>query len=186
MGPTSIPRRREQELVDLPHHFERVPLRGGLRLVGWPSSVGGAAVGVWCMVTRGGSALEIVGAVLASVAAVMLLWLVRCRAFETTVGVQWIEGRTGPVRYRVPLEFVDAVTVRSARGWRRLYGPTEVVLRLGSGAREVALASLEPDELTSAVADVRQRRVGSARAVRTPDSIPGKASQSASPSSSDG
>ena len=146
----------------------------------------GAAVGVWCMVTRGGSVLEIVGAVLASVAAVVLLGLVRCRAFETTVGVRWIEGRTGPVRHRVPLEFVDAVTVRSSRGWRRLYGPTEVVLRLGSGAREVALASLEPDELTSAIADMRQRLVGSAGAVGAPDSIPGKGSRSGSPSSSGG
>ncbi len=110
------------------------------------------------MVAHDGSPLEVVGAVLACLSAVVLLGLVRWGAFETTVGSRWVEGRWGPIRHRIPLEFIDAVAVRSARGWRRAYAPTEVVLRLGSGAREVALASREFGDMVVAVEDARQAR----------------------------
>jgi hypothetical protein len=162
VAPLTIRRRRDEDVIDLPRHFERAPLHTSVKLAAWPCSVVAAVVGVWWMVTRDGSPLEVVGAVLAGAAAVVVLGLVRWRAFETTVGGRWVEIRSGPIRHRIPLEFVDVVAVRSARGWRRLYAPTEVVLRLGSGAREVALASRESGELVSAIEDAR--RGGASRA----------------------
>jgi len=151
VAPITIPRRGREELTDLPQHYERVPLVSALRVIGWPAGVAGVVLGVWWMATRDGSPLEVVGAVLATLSGGVLLGLVRCRAFETTVGVRWVEGRTGPLRHRVPFELVEGVASRPAGAWRRLFGVTEVVLRLGSEGREVVLPSREPGDLVEAI-----------------------------------
>ncbi len=158
MSPVTIPRRgRSDEQADTPHHFERTLLRPAVRAAAWPAGAAAAAGGIALAVLRQDSPLEVVGALIATVAGLVLLGLFRCRSHEVVIGRKWIHGRAGPLGGRVPVGLVESHEVRPSTGWRRLYSLREVVVRLGHGGRELVLPSDEPEALGSAVEEMQDR-----------------------------
>jgi len=136
---------------DLPLHFEAVALRAPLKVVGWPVGVLTIVAGLTLAGRAGGPLAEAVGAALALVGGTLVVALIRCRRFEVTVGRKLMELRLGPFRRTLPAGSIEAVRVRPATSWRRLFADREAVLRSGIDSRPVILPTGEPEELREAL-----------------------------------
>ena len=145
---------RSSQLDDLPRHYEGLPLRLLLVVAGWAVGVVAATGGIAAMVLGDDTALELPGAVLAAVGAVLLAAVVRCRRVDVLVGKRWLEVRNGPRRHRVPVEWVRGAETRAASSWRRLYADHEVMVALTTGDRELVAPTREPEELVEAIAQL--------------------------------
>ncbi|MCD4749694.1 MAG: hypothetical protein K8R59_10000 [Thermoanaerobaculales bacterium] len=144
-------RRLKAEKVEIPDHFEGVPLRRGVLLAGWILGPGCGFLGIGLMVKAEGSWIEAVGALLAAVGCLLIAGVVRCRRFEIEIGRRWVKVGAGPLGHRFPAEMVGAVEKGPARSWRRLFGNQELRIRLRSGPRDFIIPSREPQETIEAL-----------------------------------
>jgi hypothetical protein len=103
------------------------------------------------MVLGDDTALELPGALLAGLGALVVAAAVRCRRSEVLLGERWLELRTGPLRQRVPLDWLGEAAVRPATSWRRLYADHEVVIDLTTGGRQLVAPSRQPADLKAAL-----------------------------------
>ncbi len=133
--------------VEVPDHFEGVPLKGVVRLGGWVAGLILAGGGIALMVFSAGSAIEALGAVCAATGAIALAAVIRCRRHETQIGHRWITIGAGPLTRRLRRDLVAGHKVRTATGWRRLYADHEFVLTLGVGDHQHRVPTRDSEEL---------------------------------------
>jgi len=151
----SLRRALADDTVEVPDHFEGVPLKAGVQMVGWFLGVVLAAGGVALMVLTAGTALEALGAFGAAAGAIAVAAVIRCRRFETQVGRQWITIGAGPLSHRLRRDLVVEQQYRPATLWRRLYADDEVVLVLGVGGHRHVVPTRDPEELERALVSGR-------------------------------
>ena len=137
--------------VEVPEHFEGVPLKGFVRLVGWLVGLILTVGGITLMVLAAGPAIEAFGAVCAAIGCIALAAVIRCRRFETQIGRRWITIGAGPLTRRIKTDLVAGHKLRAATGWRRLYADHEVVLTLSVGEHEHLVPTRDPEELSNAL-----------------------------------
>ena len=89
---------RGRDLDEVPHHYERVPLRSSVMLWGWCAGPILACSGVAGMVAGAGSVWEAVGAAAAALSGIVIFGLIRLRHYEITLGKRWLELSHGPSR----------------------------------------------------------------------------------------
>jgi len=133
--------------VEVPDHFEGVPLKGIVRLVGWLAGSFLAAGGIALMVLAAGSAVEALGAVCAATGTIALAAVIRCRRYETQIGRRWITIGAGPLTRRIRRDLVAEHLERPATSWRKLYTDHEVVLTLSVGEHRHIVPTRDPEEL---------------------------------------
>lgn len=146
-------RLRGQDTDEIPHHYERVPLRSSVSISGWCAAPALACGGVAGMVAGVGSVWEVVGAIGAALSGIVIFGLIRLRHYEITLGRRWLELALGPIRHRLGGDSVKVAEVRRSRSWRRLYAHEEVVLALEAHGREAAIPSRRARELELALAE---------------------------------
>lgn len=144
---------RGRDLDEVPHHYERVPLKSSIMLSGWCAGPALACGGVAGMVIGAGSVWEALGAVAAALSGMVMFSLIRLRHYEITLGERWLELALGPVRHRLGGDGIRVTEIRRARSWRRLYAAEEVVLALVAHGRQTAVPSRRARELEAALAE---------------------------------
>ncbi len=133
--------------VEVPDHFEGVPLKGAVQMGGWFGGSILAALGIVLMVLSRGTVNEPLGAVGAAAGTIALVAVVRCRRFEIQIGRRWIIIGAGPLTRRIKRDLVTAYQMRPATGWRRLFADHEVVLTLRVGDYQHIAPTRNPEEL---------------------------------------
>ncbi|MCG6964106.1 MAG: hypothetical protein LJE95_12650 [Acidobacteria bacterium] len=148
---------RGRDLDEVPHHYERVPLRSSVILLGWCVGPILACSGVTGMVAGAGSIWEAAGAAAAALSGIVIFGLIRLRHYEITLGERWLELSNGPIRHRLGGASVKVKEIRRSSSWRRLYALEEVVLALEAHGRETTVPSRRARELEAALAkaDIR-------------------------------
>jgi hypothetical protein len=146
-------RLRGRDVDEAPHHYECVPLRSSVAILGWCLGPALACTGVTGMVLGAGSLLEVAGAAAAAASGVVIFALIRLKRFEITLGKRWLELALGPVRHRLGSDGVKVGEVRKACSWRRLYALEEIVLQLEAHGRATAVPSRRAHELEAALAE---------------------------------
>ena len=149
--PIHLRRALADDDVEVPDHFEGVPLKGIVRLAGWLAGLVLAVGGITLMVFAAGTAVEALGAVNAVAGAIVLAAVIRCRRFETQIGRRWITLGAGPLTRRIKSDLVAGHKLRAATGWRRLYADHEVVLTLNVGDHQHVVPTRDSEELGKAL-----------------------------------
>ena len=138
--------------TSLPQHYESIPLRGPVRLVGWTVALASIGLGLAAAAVTEGVVERIVGPIGVIVGGVALVAVWQCRSYELTVGTVRIEIGTGPFRDTLATGAVESASCRPATGWRRCFATDEVVLGLEVGRRRsVPVPSLDPTALQAAL-----------------------------------
>lgn len=132
---------------DLPLHFEASPLGGATKAAGWILGIGATVVGIAVFVRAEAVAAEIGTMALVVAGGTLVVFLVRCRRYEVTVGERLIELQLGPFRRTLPAGCINAATPRPATAWRRFYAEHELVLVLSVETRPLIVPTSDPDEL---------------------------------------
>ena len=149
--PINLRRALADDDIEVPDHFEGVPLKGVVQLGGWFAGLILVAGGIALMVLSAGSAIEALGAVCAGTGAIVLAAVIRCRRYETQVGRRWITIGAGPLTHRFRGDVVAGHELRAATGWRRLFADHEVVLSLNVGDHQHTVPTRDPEELGKAL-----------------------------------
>ncbi len=139
------------EREEVPRHWEASGI-GVARLLGiMGAGAVSAGVGVAAMVIRQGSALEVVGAILAAAGAVVVATVFACRRWTLSVGKDWIHSEVGPFKRRIPRTAVTHCAVRTSTRLRRLFARQEVVVETTGRGDSIALPTNEPTTLCEAI-----------------------------------
>ena len=133
--------------VEIPDHFEGVPLKGNVRLGGWLAGLILTSGGIALMVLSEGTAIEALGAVSAASGAIVLAAVIRCRRYETQIGRRWITIGAGPLTRRIRRDLVAKHLERPATSWRKLYADHEVILTLSVGEHLHHVPTRDSEEL---------------------------------------
>jgi hypothetical protein len=137
----------------IPVYVETIPLKPTSRVVGLLLGVlllvGGFAEAIWADGTSG----RVAGPLLVMAGGILVIAVVRCRAYEITVGTARTEAGTGPFRETIPTGSIESTELRPASGWRRLYADEEVLLHLDTGSGEAVVPSRDPAALHSAISE---------------------------------
>ncbi len=149
--PINLRRALADDDVEVPDHFEGVPLQGNVRLGGWLVGLALTVGGIALMVLAEGTAIEALGAVSAATGAIALAAVIRCRRYETQIGQRWIKIGAGPLTRRIKSDLVAGHELRAATGWRKLYADHEVVLTLSVGDHLHIVPTRDPEELRTAL-----------------------------------
>jgi hypothetical protein len=145
--PIHLRRALADDDVEVPDHFEGVPLKGTVRLGGWLVGLILTFGGIALMVLSAGTTIDAVGAICAAIGAIALAAVIRCRRYETQIGRRWITIGAGPLTRRIMRDLVAGHELRTATGWRRLYADDEVVLTLSVGEHQHVVPTRDPEEL---------------------------------------
>jgi hypothetical protein len=139
-----------------PHHYERLPLKSGVRLLLWVLAVVLVVVGIALALRSPGGLLSAAAGVLLTVGAIGLVAAYRLGCFEVLVTRPALKAGWGPFSHAYPRYAVKSVLDRPASGWRRLYSPVEAVVEFEgvSRARCVAVPSRAPEELRALLVPV--------------------------------
>jgi hypothetical protein len=135
---------------EVPEHYERLPLRTGMRVVLWCAAVilvaGALAVGT---LSERSTVQTAIGALLAVFAAVAVVAAYRLAAFEVTVTRASLKAGFGPFAVAAPLWGARVGSTRPASSWRRFYAGEELPVDLDDpqGARTLVLPSSAADDL---------------------------------------
>ncbi len=148
-GPAMVHLRlaRKDNREEVPLHFEGHELALWARLGGWICGAATTGTGIIVMVKLAGTSADVGGALLASIGAVTLAAVIRCRRFETVIGKRWLKWRCGPFRSDVPTSLISKGASHASTGWRRLYAPREVIVDLETGQSGPTLPTADADEL---------------------------------------
>lgn len=136
--------------VEIPEHYEGVPLKRTVLLLGWTVGLVLTVGGVSVMVLTAGTLFEAAGALCAAGGAIALAAVIRCRLYEIQVGRRWIKIGAGPLTRRFKSDLVAVHRQRTATGWRRLYADHEVVLILSISDDQHIVPTRDPTELQTA------------------------------------
>jgi hypothetical protein len=136
---------------DVPLHYEASPLLPAFAAGGWPIGVAAIVAGIAGFVRAGSVAAEAVSALSVVVGCALVVFLVRCRRYEITVGKRMIELRVGPFRRTLPTGCLEDAAQRAASSWRRIYAPWELALTLSVETRPLIVPTRDPDELRAAL-----------------------------------
>lgn len=138
------------DAIEVPEHYEGVPLKRTVQLLGWTVGLILAVGGITVMVLTAGTFIEAAGALCAAGGAITLAAVIRCRRYETQVGRRWVRIGAGPLTRRFKSDLVAVHRQRSATGWRRLYADHEVVLKLSISDDQHCVPTRDPTELETA------------------------------------
>jgi hypothetical protein len=136
---------------DLPLHYEASPLGAPFLAIGWTAGIVAIVAGIAAFVGAESVASEAFSALFVVAGCALVVFLVRCRRYELTLGKRMTELRLGPFRRTLPTGCVIGVAERPATSWRRLYAPRELVLDLSVEARPVIVPTHDPDEFRTAL-----------------------------------
>jgi hypothetical protein len=136
---------------DLPLHYEASPFGVVVGGVGWLAGIVAIVAGIWAFVRAGSFLSEAVAAILVLIGCTLVVFLVRCRRYEVTVGKRIIELRLGPFRRTLPTGCVTETVQRSASSWRRFFAPREMELTLSVETRALVIPTHDPEELRAAL-----------------------------------
>lgn len=137
--------------IEVPDHYEGVPLKKAVQLSGWFVGLVLTVGGVCGMVLAAGTVFEAAGALCAAVGAIVLAGVIRCRRYETLVGRRWVTIGAGPLTRRFKRDIVAADRLCSATGWRRFYADHEVVVILSISDEEHIIPTRDPDEILNSL-----------------------------------
>jgi len=149
--PIHLRRALADDDVEVPDHFEGVPLKGTVRLGGWLVGLILAAGGITLMVFSAGAVSEAIGAACAATGVISLAAVIRCSRYETQIGRRWITVGAGPLTRRIMRDLVAEHQLRAATGWRGLYADDEVVLTLRVGEHQHVVPTRDGEELEKAL-----------------------------------
>lgn len=136
---------------EVPRHYEGVPVKPWVLVIGWPLGLACAVGGVVLAGKASVFAVEMIGVIAAALGGVTIVALLRCRRFEIVLGARLLTVGAGPLLRRVPVGLIDGVEERAASSWRRLYADREVAAHLTVGDRVMIFPSNDPQEVTAAM-----------------------------------
>jgi len=135
----------------IPVHHETVELRRGVLVAGWALTLLGIGGGLLLVGSGNEAVAELGGPLLVLLGGAALFSVLRFRSYELTVGTSRIDVRCGPLKRVLASGAVTSSEVRPARGWRALYAPEEIELRLEARDGRAVLPSCRPGELLAAL-----------------------------------